>query len=40
MVNYDINDPPNGVGLPTVGNNIVYTVVWSRAAEVRQVRRT
>lgn len=26
MVNYDINDPPNGIGLPTVANNIVYTV--------------
>jgi len=26
MVKYDINDPPNGIGLPTVANNITYTV--------------
>lgn len=26
VVKYDINDPPNGVGLPTVANNIRYTV--------------
>ena len=26
MVAYDINDPPNGIALPTVANNITYTV--------------
>ena len=26
MVKYDINDPPNGLALPTVANNIRYTV--------------
>lgn len=24
LVDYDINDPPNGIGLPTVANNIKY----------------
>lgn len=26
MVGYDINDPPNGISLPTVANNIAYTI--------------
>jgi hypothetical protein len=26
MAGYDINDPPNGIALPTVANNLLYTV--------------
>jgi hypothetical protein len=26
MAKYDINDPPNGIALPTVANNLRYTV--------------
>ena len=26
MAKYDINDPPNGISLPTVANNLRYTV--------------
>ncbi|MGK3992645.1 hypothetical protein [Sorangium sp. So ce1024] len=26
MVGYDVNDPPNGIGLPTIAKNITYTV--------------
>jgi hypothetical protein len=26
MVGYDVNDPPNGIPLPTVANNITHTV--------------
>lgn len=26
LVKYDINDPPNGIALPTVANNLRYTV--------------
>jgi len=26
MAGYDINDPPNGIALPTVANNLRYTV--------------
>ena len=26
LVGYDVNDPPNGIGLPTVANNIKYSL--------------
>jgi hypothetical protein len=37
MSGYDINDPPNGIGLPTVANNLRFTVGTARKKKYGQL---